>query len=384
MKTKSLFTLYTVLGIMGVITTQGLPVVYASYGLDSNQIYNLISIVFLATAFQPIIGMIIDKFFTHERGISMMFGMVAITGLALVFVNTYPVILYVILIFSIFRVPLFALMDGYSAGQVEAHNINMGLVRAGSTVGFGLGLTSLMIFLNVFNLSPSYTFLYIAILALASVVLIEYTMKKGKGQVVLSERDLKPSIVDKPTNRKLVAVLVAMQIAFFGFSILKISYTTPFLVEYGYSNQVIAATTVIGMIPIFILMPLFGKVFSKFKLTTILSVGIITNIVQTSLYLLFPTNVAIIYFGTFLNGFIFPLYTPVFGMLLRKALSPKVIATGFTTIFTMQNLFVFFFNQFIIIHLLNTSGTVATAYQICLGFYLISLIPVAILRFKQY
>ncbi len=46
MKSKSLFSIYVMLGIMGAITTQALPVVYSSYGLDSNQIYNLISIVF--------------------------------------------------------------------------------------------------------------------------------------------------------------------------------------------------------------------------------------------------------------------------------------------------------------------------------------------------
>lgn len=386
MKSKSLFSVYTILGILGAITTQALPVVYAEYGLTSNQIYNLISIVFLATAFQPIIGVIIDKFFSQERGISILFAMVGVIGIGLVVITTYPYILYAILLSSIFRLPLFAIMDGYSAGLVQKYNLNMALVRAGSTVGFGLGMASLMIFLKVFDLSANYTFLYMTILAVVAVVIIEtstFRSRREAESTEVSEQRVQDE-VETTTKWNVVFPLIAMQIMFFGFSILKINYTTPYLVEYGYSNQMIATTTIVGMIPIFLLMPTFGKIFHKFKLTTIISVGILMNITQTGLLLLFPTNIMIVYIGSFLNGFIFPLYTPVFGILLRKALGSKVVSTGFTTIFTIQNLFVFFFNQFVIISLLNVTGTVATAFEVCLGFYCLSLIPVAILRVKKY
>ncbi len=224
------------------------------------------------------------------------------------------------------------------------------------------------------------------ILAVIAVVIIETSTFRSIREAVSSEvsKQTTYSEVETTTKWNVVFPLIAMQIMFFGFSILKINYTTPYLVEYGYSNQMIATTTIVGMIPIFLLMPTFGKIFHKFKLTTIISVGILMNITQTGLLLLFPTNIMIVYIGSFLNGFIFPLYTPVFGILLRKALGSKVVSTGFTTIFTIQNLFVFFFNQFVIISLLNVTGTVATAFEVCLGFYCLSLIPVAILRVKKY
>lgn len=386
MKTKNLFSVYLMLGIMGAITTQALPIVYSSYGLSSNQIYNLISIVFLATAFQPLLGMIIDRFFSQERGISLLFGLVGVVSIGLIFINTYPIILFVILLLSIFRIPLFPIMDGYSAGQVQKYHLNMGLIRAGSTIGFGVGMAVLMLFLNLFNLTPNFSFLFMAILAFAAVIIIELSNRKEAVENQLPASDSKQSVVEDDTETKwdLVVLLVIMQIAFFGFTILKVNYTTPFLVENGFTNNVIATTTIIGMIPIFVLMPLFGKIFNKFKFTTIFFFGILANVIQTSLFLLFPTSLGVIMLGSFFNGFIFPLYTPVFGMLLRKGLNSKYISTGFTTIFTIQNLFVFFFNQFVVINILNITNTISTAYIICLGFFGLSLIPLLILRLKKY
>ncbi len=386
MKSRSLFSVYLMLGIIGAITTQALPVVYNSYGLSSNQIYNLISIVFLATAFQPVLGMIIDKFFTQERGISLLFGIVGIISIALIFISTYPLILFVILILSIFRIPLFPIMDGYSAGQVEKHRLNMGLIRAGSTVGFGIGMATLMLFLNIFNLGSNYAFLFIAILSFIAVGIIELNSRNNSSiQISESSNNDQQVIVEEvETKWDLVILLIILQVAFFGFTILKVNYTTPFLIENGFSNNIIATTTIVGMIPIFVLMPLFGTIFRKFKYSSILFFGILANVIQTGLFLLFPTSLAVILLGSFFNGFIFPLYTPVFGMLLRKGLNPKYISTGFTTIFTLQNLFVFFFNQFVVINVLNVTNTISSAYIICLGFFVLSFIPLLILRIKKY
>ncbi len=384
MKAKSLFSIYVILGIMAAVTTQAVPIVYNTYGLGNNEIYNLISIVFLATAFQPLIGIIIDKFFTQERGISLLLSLVALFSVALVFITTYPALLFMILVLSIFRLPLFAIMDGFSAGVAHKYNLNMGLIRAGSTVGYGIGMASLLIFLHLFALGSNYTFLFIALLALIGVIIVEFNHRKNKNVNNIIKQNPNETDGVQETRWEIVGLLLLIQVMFFGFSILKVNYTTPYLVEYGYSSQIIATTTLLGVIPIFILIPLFSKIFRKYRHTTIIFAGIVINIIQTLMFLIFPTNVLIIYAGTFLNGFIFPLYSPIFGLLLRKVLSSKYISTGFTTIFTFQNLFVFFFNQFIIINLLNASGTVTTAFQTCLSFFLLSLIPLTILRIKKY
>lgn len=384
MKSKSIFSVYIMIGMIAVITTQALPVVYTSYGLDSNQVYNLISIVFLATAFQPILGFVIDKFFTQERGISLMFTVVGIISLGLVFIDSYHVLFITILIFSVFRVPLFAITDGYTAGQVQKFGLNMGIIRAGSTIGYGVGMTLLMLFLNSLGLSSNYTFLYIAIAAFIAVAIIEFSPKYEVPVTCNSNISVSDSDSEHTTKWGIVALLLIMQVTFFGFSVLKVSYTTPFLVEHGYSNSFIAATTIAAMMPLFILMPLFGKLFTKFKYTTIILFGVFANMIQTGLFLLFPNSVLVIMVGSFFTGFIFPLYTPIFGMFLRKTLNPKYISTGFTTIFTIQNLLVFFFNQFVIINVLDRSGTVNSAYLICFTFYTIALIPIMILKFKKY
>lgn len=383
MKAKNVFGVYVVLGMMGVITTQALPVVYASYNFTSNQIYNLISIVFLATAFQPILGFLIDKFFDEERGISILLGLSSLLALILVAVTTYPLILAVVLVFSIFKAPLFAVVDGYAAGLAHMHGINMGLIRAGSTIGFGIGMTVLIIFLNIFGLTANYTFLFLALILIGAVLIIELSNGYQIDQTTDGEYK-SPTNGEVETDWSMVVPLALIQVIFFGFAILKTNYTTPFLVEYGYSNSFIAFTTSLAMIPLFVLMPLFGKIYSKFKYTTILYTAILIAIIQIGLFIMFPTSAIAIIAGSFLNGFIFPLYTPVFGLFLRKGLNQKYVATGFTTIFTMQNIFVFFFNQFVVISILNKVTTTSAALLICGMFFTLSLIPTTILRFKKY
>lgn len=382
MKAKSVFSVYIVLGMMGVIATQALPVVYSSYGLDSNQIYNLISIVFLATVFQPILGYIIDRFFSQERGIEILLGCSALIALVLVSVTTYPLILGVILVFSIFKAPLFAVVDGYAAGLSHRNGLNMGLMRAGSTIGFGIGMTILMLFLNVFNLSANYSFLFLAIILIGAVLIVECS-NKYDDEEEQETVETNPSLRIK-TDWSLVIPLALIQVFFFGFAILKINYTTPFLVEYGYSNNFIASTALFAMIPLLILMPLFGKIYSKFKYTTILYAAVFITIIQMLLFILFPTSLIAIIVGSFLNGFIFPLYTPVFGLFLRKVLDSRYVSTGFTTIFTMQNIFIFILNQFVVISILNKVDTTRAALFICLCFFILSLVPLTILRAKKY
>lgn len=389
MKSKNLFAIYIMLGMIAVIATQALPVVYESYGLTNNQIYNLISIVFLATAFQPILGFIIDKFFSQERGISLLFALVGVMSICLIFVQSYPFILFVILIFSIFRLPLFPIIDGYTAGVSSKLKLNMGSIRAGSTIGYGIGMTILMLFLNVFGLRSNFTFLFIAIVSFIAVGTIELTARYSEEDKKSIATNSSENVdADNSTKMKtkwdMVILLAFIQIGFFGFSILKVNYTTPFLVEHGYSNGFIAATTIAALFPLFILMPLFNTLFSKFKYTTLIYAATFISIFQVGLFLLFPENVIAVMFGSFLIGFIFPIYTPVFGLFLRKGLNAKYISTGFTTIFTIQNLFVFFFNQFIVINVLNTTNTVNSAYFICFVFFVLALVPTTILRFKKY
>ncbi len=388
MKTKNLFIVYLLLGCMAAIATQALPLVYSSYGFTNNQIYNLISIVFLATIFQPILGFIIDKFFTQERAMSILFGIVGVISIILVFIDTYPIMLVAILISSIFRVPLFAIVDGYTSGMSHKHNLNMGFIRAGSTIGYGIGILILIGFLSLFNLAYNYTFLLMAIFAFATVFLIELHSFKSKRNKVedndVNLEDNEEHLVVEKTKWDVVILLVFIQVLFFGFTILKVNYTTPYLMEQGYSSIVVALTTFFAIIPLFILMPLFNKIFAKFRYSTLMLFTTIVNILQATLYILFPTNLVIILLGSLLTGFLFPIYTPTFSLILRKSINSKYVSTGFTAIFTLQNVTVFFINQFIIINLLNLSGTTITAFEFCLGAFIFALIPIMILRFKKY
>ncbi len=391
MKTKNLFTVYLLLGCIAAISTQALPLVYSSYGFSSNQIYSLISIVFLSTIFQPILGFIIDKFFTQERAMSILFGLFGLVSICLIFIHTYPIMLFAILISSIFRAPLFAIVDGYTAGQSHKHSLNMGFIRAGSTVGYGIGILVLIIFLSLFGLTYNYTFLLLAIFAFATSISIEVASKRSKKKEITlnldnNQQDKQESTAHIVTQTKwdIVGLLLIIQVLFFGFTILKVNYTTPYLMEQGYSNIIVALSALFAIVPLFILMPLFNKIFAKFRYSTLMFFTTGVNILQACLYILFPSNVVIILLGSLLTGFLFPIYTPTFSLALRKVINSKYVSTGFTAVFTTQNVTVFLINQFFVINLLNITNTTITAFEVCLGAFILALIPITLLRIKKY
>lgn len=384
MNAKKLFIIYIIMGMMGSITTQALPVVYQDYGFNANQIYNLISVVFLATIFQPIIGYIIDKFFSQKKGISILFFITGLISVILMFITEYNIMLATILVLSIFRIPLFPIVDGYVSTLTHKFNLNMGLIRAGSTVGYSLGLIVLILVLTLFNLTANFTFFFMGILCLILTLFVVLAKEQDSNEQSNNEQNKTNDIEQSKTKWDIFFLLLILQVLFFGFSILKVNYTSPFLMEHNYNAGIIALTTLMGIFPLLILMPLFSKIFQKFKYTSIIFFCILLNLLQTALFIIFPDNLIIIISGSFLTGFIFPLYSPTFGLFLRKALNAKFISTGFTIVFTLQNIFVFIFNQFVMINVLNVSGTITTAFIIIFGFFITSLIPLGILRYKKY
>ncbi|MFV0246898.1 MAG: MFS transporter [Mycoplasmatales bacterium] len=381
MRGRYLFIVYVVIGISGSIAVQALPMIYNDYGFSSLQIYNLLSIVFLATALQPIIGYVIDKKLTQDQGLSALFSLAAITSLILFFLQSYTLVLIFVFLLSMFRIPTITISDGYNSTIAHMYGTNMPLIRSGASIGYGIGIILLESILVITHLSTNYAFIFIAIISLTASLLISVPKKIYRIKNV--QQQVKEDHVTKKTDWSIIIPLVITQVLFFGCTILKISYTTPFLMFNGFNNTEISMSLVMGALPIFILMPLFSKIFRRYKRSTIMLVTICVGLIQTILYLSFPSSLFIVYLCSFLNGFLFPLYSPVYSMILRSSLDPKYISTGFTAIISLQNMFVFLFNALIVMNLVNIIGSPSVAFYISLLTSLIALIPVSILIYKK-
>ncbi len=381
MKKKNFYFIYVIIGMMGTIFLQAMPVIYQSLGFTSQEILNLISIVFLGTIFQPVIGFIADRILGQKRMIIVLFLLTALTSVILFFTKSYQPFLVMMLILSIFRLPTLPIMDGYVATITHNLKINMGLIRSGTTIGYGIGILVLMIILNLFNLDESFVFIFIAIINLIAMVILSLQ----KVEVGQSKKPAETNLhLNQKTNWLLFVILLMLQLIFFGASLLKVSYTSPFLIEFGYSAQVIAFTTLIGSIPVLILMPLFNKLFKTFRYTTLIIFCLGINFIQTGLFILFPSNLLIVLIGSFLTGFIFPIYSPIFGMLLRKVVADDFVSSSFTIIFTVQNVGLYVFNQFYVSNVVSSTNDVLSAFNIIELCFLFALIPLVILRKKKF
>ncbi len=381
MKKRNYYFIYVTIGMMGTIFLQAMPVIYQSLGFSSTEILNLISIVFLGTIFQPLIGLISDKVLGQKHTITILFLMTALSSIVLYFTKDYHSFLIVMLILSIFRMPTLPIMDGYVATIAHKYDINMGLIRSGTTVGYGIGLVVLMQTLKIFNLNDTFIFIFIAIVNILAMLVfsLQKSTKEENNEVEVENINL-----NKNTDKFMFATLLGLQVIFFGASLLKVSYTSPFLIEYGYSAQIIAIATLIGSVPVLMLMPVFSKLFSTFKYSTLIIFCVILNFIQTGLFILFPSNLAIVLIGSFLTGFIFPIYSPIFGMLLRKVVADSFVSSSFTIIFTIQNVGLYIFNQFYVSNVVNTTQNVLSSFKIIEICFIIAIIPLIILRIKKY
>lgn len=381
MKQKNFYFIYVAIGMMGTIFLQAMPVIYQDLGFSSEEILNLISIVFLGTIFQPVIGYLADKILGQKRTITLLFLLTALSSLVLFVTKSYQLFLIVMLVLSIFRMPTLPIMDGYVTTIAHKTNINMGLIRSGTTVGYGIGLVILMLFLNLFNLSENFIFIFVALVNLLAMAIFNLQKVDTDDSVQAKVDNIH---LNNQTNWLMFAILLVLQLVFFGASLLKVSYTSPFLIEFGYSAQIIALATFIGSVPVIILMPLFNRLFSTFKYTTLIIFCVIINFIQTGLFILFPSNLLIVIIGSFLTGFIFPIYSPIFGMLLRKVVADGFVSSSFTIIFTIQNVGLYVFNQYYVSNIVNLNQDVLSAFKIIEVCFIIAFIPLFILRIKKY
>ncbi len=376
MSTKKLYMIYFMTGVIGTISIQMLPLVMNAKGYDASQITLILSVVFLASIFQPLIGYLTRIKVGTTMLLRLLAGAVAVTALIIFLITDYYLMIVIVLLFSIARLSISPIYDSYTTRAIETHNINYGLCRSGASFGFGIGMAIFTVIAAVLNLDYIAAFALVSVLGLTATILIA-TLPKDE----VHEQSKTVEENDK-TNMLLVVLLITMFTLYFGALNIRISYTSTYYVEFGYSTAFISLATFIMVIPEVIFLPLYNRLFSRVNKSLLLLISIVLGIIQIMLYIVFATSPFMLMFASLFNGFQIMVFFPTYFGLLQHNLGKRNSAFGFVMNVTMMSLFVGIFNLAVIRPVYINSETTISIFYLVIGLQVLALIPLFIYHLK--
>lgn len=375
MSTKKLYLFYFGYGVMNSITIQMMPLVMADKGFDAGQITMLLSVVFLAALFQPIVGWLTRAKFGSKRMLQIL--LVVMMAMALItfkLVNFYIMIL-VILVYSVARLSLSPINDSYATLAVRTHGINYGLVRSGASLGFGVGMAIYTIISTIFNLDYETSFVFIAMIAVgASYLIATLPKEQAPGQASSEE--------EGNTNLGVAVLLIVIYMIYFGGLNIRISYMSPYFIEFGYNTAFISLATFFMVIPEIIFLPLYNRLFAKYNKSLLIAIAIFLGACQMFLYVWFVNSPIMMLIASLFNGFQVMVFFPTFFGLLQDALGHKNSAFGFVMNMTIQSLFVGVFNLLVIRPIYIGFESAMPVYVVVMLLQLVAFVPLAIYYFQ--
>ncbi len=377
MNSKKLYLFNFCYGVINSIAISMLPLVLVDKGYNPSQVTIVLSFVFLAAVFQPIIGVVTRSITGSKKMIQIILVAVAALALAIFAVTNFALMILSVLVFSIGRLSLSPIYDSVLTIGVKKHNINYGLIRSGASLGFGLGMGLYTLISSIFGWSYPMGFVFIAVIGVVALSLIS-TLPDERPS------DEQMEVSDEQTHIGKYVVLVIIYTLFFGGLNIRMSYFSTYFVEFDYSTTFISMATFALVIPEVIFLPLYNKLFAKYNKMLLLLITLIIGMMQVMMFTLFTESPIMLLVTSSLNGFQIMLFFPTYFGLLQQSLGPKNSAFGFIINMTTMSIFVGIFNMLVIRPLyVGIGSTIPIFYVICI-MYIIALLPLGLYTIKYY
>ncbi len=377
MDTKKLYLFNFCYGVINSIAIQMLPLVLVDKGYDASRVTIVLSFVFLASIFQPAIGILTKTKTGSKRMIHYLLVTLGLLSLAIFATTNFLLMILSVLIFSISRLSLSPIYDSVVTLSAKNHGTNYGLVRSGASLGFGTGMGIYTIVSSVFNWSYQMAFVFIVLIAIIGYFLVNRLPEETQIDTNNAKSDEKNHIFK-------YILLVAIYTLYFGGINLRISYISTYYIEFGYSTAFISLAAFAMVIPEVIFLPLYNRLFSKYNKVLLLVVTLVLGIIQLFLYTVFTAKPIFLLIISMINGFQIMLFFPTFFGLLQHSLNERNSALGFIINTTVMSLSVGFFNAFVIRPLYVGSGTTIPIFYAIIGLNVIALVPLFIYNIKFY
>lgn len=378
MSAKKLYFFNFCYGVFNSVAIQMLPLILVYKGFDDGQVATLLSVVFLAALFQPLLGIASKKWLSDVSVMKLLVIAAGVSSLVMFFSTMFGMMLLLILLFSVARLSISPINDSYATNQVAKHGGNYGLIRSGASLGFGCGMIIYTIIADI--LGANYNFAFIFMLGVTVVALSILSTLPREEETETSSNE----VVDEHTsNWPMYILLVMIYALYFGGLGVRITYLSTYYVEFGYTTLFISLTTFVMIIPEITVMPMYNRLFSRFNKYKLIAISILLGIIQIILYITCYNNPAMLVFTSLFNGFQIMIFFPSYFFLLQKSLGPKNSSFGFLLNMTSQSLFVGLFSIVVVKPLYVSSGSTIPIFYSVIVIMLLAYIPLMIL-YKKY
>lgn len=362
-------------GMINSIAIQMLPLVMSYKGFAPSQVAVILSFVFLAALFQPLVGFLTKHKLGSQPMLKLLLLILMVTSLTIFAITSYLPMLFVVLCFSIARLSISPIYDSLTTMAAQNHGINYGLVRSGASFGFGIGMAIYTLIANLLNLEYSASFITVAIIGLIAVVVVSTIPHEQPHSVEHSDQHVAPNLTK-------TILLIAMYTLYFGALNMRISYASTYYIEFGYNTTFISIATFFMVIPEIIFLPLYNRLFARFNKMLLLYLTVIIAVAQMVLYINFTGSPSILLFASLFNGFQIMIFFPTYFGMLQASLGPKNSSFGFVMNMTIQSLFVGIFNLLFIRPVIIEYNSMIPVFKLIIVVQLCALVPLVIYQLK--
>lgn len=328
--TKNIRIYYFLISIVGGIFSTAMPLYYQDLSFTSYQIGILIALPSMAMLFQPLWGVIVDKYNkARELGI---IGII-LSGLILsllVFAQNFYQVLIIVGLYSFIKAPVWSSIDNIIITYCMNNNINYGPLRVFASIAWG---TSLILFLPfnlllgfksyfIFNLLISIYVAYV-ILKLPKTIKLEHN-EHDLGETASFTDGLKFLFKDK-TFRYIVLFTLFFSTLF----VTNLNYQALYFQELGQSQLFISVVMFISIMPELVLLPYVEKISNKYnpiKMLMVVSIAYIVKYISFGTFTFIPLLVIV----AALHGIAMSFYIPIFIKLIKSSVPNNVSTTAIT------------------------------------------------------
>lgn len=372
---KSVKMFYLFYAITGGVFTSLMPVYYVQLGYNESQIGVLTSLIYLAAILQPIFGYLSDSKYDIQYILRISLAIIMASCVVLYFFDSFIVVFFVILIASIFRMPIPTLFDSVAADYAIKHNVPFAKFRVYASFGFGASMLICIPFMYLFGFSAFLIVtIFTTLIAFITIANIPHYTEK-KPHIKYSE-NIKTIIKNKN-----FIYLSLFTILFMGSTSIKFAYQSLLLQEltggalYSSVGFLLSVTMEIVFMRYFIVV----EQHLSFKKYMTIAVGLM--LIQLSIFAT-SNNPNIILCATILHGVSMAVFIPGYMKKIKEIVPIEISTSSMIISSTIQNVYTFLFSLIIITPIFAFYG-LDYVFVIMIIFASISIVPLILIKEKN-
>lgn len=374
-KKYNVFVLYYIIGVLSSLFMVAYPLLFVERGYSTKEIGVLISLGFIASIFQPIIGYISDRFLSKLKTLSLVFILFIISAITMIFSSGY-IFIGALIINALMKSSMPALIDSYYNRFPEQFSFPYAKVRTAMPIGLGTAMFALSIFIALFDTSMNGVLIFVSILSIIALCVIFSIEDLEK-----DDEQIDVQVTNTSTNYQAVFALFMYAFLYAGMNQITSTYLSIHFNQFGYSAQFIGTISLLMLVPQLLLMFNYERWLGNFKRTSIMAIAVAFGVAQASIYVFMSNSIVMLAVASMFGGVQLVLYPASFYPSLAASVKTSRISTAMTLNATIQALLIGLFNVMVVSTVYQNTNTTVSVYVIVIIVELVSLL--AIMMYKR-